>query len=73
MKRKQLDNFKNWRDKMKRLGVIKSSYPVLSRNGDLAELIGIILGDGHIYKHDRCESLRIVGDAKKMGFVTRSA
>lgn len=58
---------------MKRIGKIKSSYSALKRNGDLAELIGIVLGDGHLYKHDRCDSLRIVGDSKKMGFVIHSA
>ena len=73
MRRKRLDNFGNWREEMKQKGHIKSSYPPLIENGDLAELIGIVLGDGHIHKHDRCDSLRIVGDAKKMGFVTRSA
>lgn len=73
MKQKQLDNFKNWRDDMKQQGLIKSAYPPLAKNGDLAELIGIILGDGHIHKHDRCDSLRIVGDSKKMDFVTHSA
>lgn len=73
MRQKRIDNFKNWRDKMKELGNIKSSYPPLIKNGDLAELIGIILGDGHIHTHDRCDSLRIVGDAKKMGFITHSA
>ena len=58
---------------MKRRGLIKSSYPSLAKNGDLAELLGIVLGDGHVHKHDRCDSLRIVGDAQKMGFVVRSA
>lgn len=73
MRHKHIDNFKNWRDEMKKQGVIKSSYPPLVKNGDFAELLGTILGDGHIHSHDRCESLRIVGDAKKMGFVNRSA
>src|SRR3989344_3004366 len=69
MRARHLDNFKQWRDKMKELGKIKSVYPVLKKDGDLAELIGAVLGDGHIYKHPRCDSLRITGDAKKMGFV----
>ncbi len=73
MRRKRVDNFKVWRDDMKRQGFIKSSYPPLKRNGDLAELIGIILGDGHIHEHDRCDSLRIVADCGKMGFVNRAA
>src|SRR3989344_722302 len=73
MRSRRLDNFKQWRDKMKELGDIKSAYPVFKKNGDLAELIGTVLGDGHIYKHPRCDSLRITGDASKMDFVNRSA
>lgn len=73
MKARGLDNFKVWRDQMKKEGKIKSSYNSLKQNGDLAELIGVILGDGHIYKHERCESLRITGDAQKYGFIEYSA
>lgn len=73
MRARHLDNFKQWRDKMKKLGKIKSSYPILKKNGSLAELIGTVLGDGHIYKHLRCDSLRITGDSRKMGFVNYSA
>jgi intein/homing endonuclease len=72
MRARHLDNFKQWRDRMKELGEIKSDYPVLKKDGDLAELIGITLGDGHIYRHPRCDSLRITGDSNKMGFVNRS-
>lgn len=73
MRARKLDNFKRWRDEMKALGKIKSVYPALKRNGDLAELIGTILGDGHLHAHDRCDSLRITGDAAKMDFVYRAA
>ena len=73
MRAHHLDNFKQWRDRMKELGKIKSTYPILKKDGNLAELIGTVLGDGHIYKHLRCDSLRITGDAKKMGFVNYSA
>jgi len=73
MRARGLDNFKHWRDEMKKRGLIKTEYPSLVHDGNLAELIGTTLGDGHLYKHDRCDSLRIVGDAKKMSFVNRSA
>lgn len=73
MRAKKLDNFKVWRDQMKAEGKIKSSYEPFERNGDLAELIGCVLGDGHIYKHERCESLRITGDCQKPEFVFRYA
>lgn len=72
MKARGLDNFKKWRDEAKRTGKIKSNYP-LRKDGDLAELIGIVLGDGNINSHPRCECLRITGDSTKPGFVERSA
>jgi len=73
MRVRHLDNFKQWRERMKASGEIKSTYPALRKDGNLAELVGTVLGDGHIYKHSRCDSLRITGDAKKMGFVNYSA
>lgn len=62
MRRKKLDNFKKWRDEMKKQGKIKSTYPALIHSSELAELIGVIHGDGHIGKLPRTESLRIVGN-----------
>ncbi|MDB5237159.1 MAG: hypothetical protein JWL88_261 [Parcubacteria group bacterium] len=73
MKSRGLDNFKIWRDEAKRTGQIKSTYPELEKNGNLAELIGVILGDGHIGTHPRCESLRIVGSGNNSGFRDRYA
>lgn len=72
-KRKKLDNFKQWRDRMKKLGWIKSNYPAFRKTGDLAELIGVILGDGNIFKFPRTESLTIVSNAKNIGFTQRYA
>ncbi|MDQ1299519.1 MAG: hypothetical protein QG636_187 [Patescibacteria group bacterium] len=71
MRAKKLDNFKAWRDEQKRLGYIKSEYKSIEKNGDFAELIGVILGDGHIGKHPRCESLRITGNFSSVGFTER--
>ncbi len=71
MKRKKIDNFANWREEMKRVGNIKFSYPSFDKNGDLAELVGVILGDGHIGKFPRCEVLRILSNANNSGFVKR--
>ncbi len=73
MKARSLDNFKEWRDRAKEIGAIKSSYPELRKDGDLAELIGTVLGDGNIHSFPRCECLRITGDATKPGFIERSA
>jgi len=71
LKRKKLDNFREWRDKMRKLGKIRSVYPEFKKNGDLAELIGVVLGDGHIEKFPRTESLSIFSNSNNIGFVER--
>jgi len=73
MKFKKLDNFKKWRDEMKRLGKIRSIYPKLKRDGDLAELIGVVLGDGNISVFPRTEAMTIASNAKNKGFIQRYA
>lgn len=70
-KKKKIDNFKKWRDKMKKLGKIKSNYPLFKQNGDLAELIGVVLGDGNINKFPRTECLTIASNANNKGFIQR--
>ncbi|MEK7508140.1 MAG: hypothetical protein AAB602_03610 [Patescibacteria group bacterium] len=71
MRTKKIDNFAKWRKEMKARGLIHSEYPEFERSGDLAELIGVMLGDGHICKFPRTESLRIVSNAKNYGFIKR--
>ena len=56
---------------MKNIGKIRSSYPAFNKDGDLAELIGVILGDGHIESFPRSESLTISCNAKNKGFIGR--
>ncbi|HEY4488880.1 MAG TPA: hypothetical protein VJA87_00115 [Candidatus Paceibacterota bacterium] len=73
MRAKGLDNFKEWRNEQKRLGNIKSEYPSLEQGGDLAELIGVVLGDGHIEAFPRTERLLIFSNANNPGFVDRYA
>ena len=58
---------------MIRDGWNKTEYAPLERNGDLAELIGVVLGDGHIGKFPRTESLRITGNSNNPGFIRRYA
>ncbi len=58
---------------MKSDGVIKSHYPEFEKNEDLAELIGVTLGDGHVCKYERTEELRIVSNSKNLGFINRYA
>src|SRR3989344_4351859 len=73
MKRLKVDNIRTWRDEMRRNGLIKSEYPLFKRDGDLAELLGVTLGDGHICKFLRCESLRITANSNNLGFIRRYA
>ena len=59
MKRKKIDNFVNWRQKMIKAGKIIIHRPPLKYSAELATLIGLVLGDGNIYKHPRVEKLTI--------------
>ena len=58
-KRLKLDNFATWRKKMIAMGKIKNSYPAFKKSEELAFLIGMILGDGHIEVFPRTERLLI--------------
>lgn len=71
MKRRKIDNFSIWREKMKLSGKIRSHYPTLTKNGDLAELIGVVLGDGYIGKFPRTEELSIFSNSNNPGFIRR--
>lgn len=69
MRNKYLDNFKKWRDQMKNLGKIPNDYPSLSLSQELAEYIGVVLGDGHIERFSRTERIIICGNANNPGFI----
>ncbi len=56
---RKIDNLREWREEMVRSGVFGGDRE-LEKNGDLAELIGMILGDGSIHVYQRTEGLRIV-------------
>lgn len=73
MKLRKINNFKAWRDEMKATGKIKENYLPLEKNGDLAELIGVVLGDGHICRYPRCEELRLISNSNSPGFIKRYA
>ncbi|MBU2579799.1 LAGLIDADG family homing endonuclease [Patescibacteria group bacterium] len=70
-KKNKIDNFKQWRQKEIEAGRIKTDYPPFEKTGDLAELIGVILGDGHIGKFPRTEVLEIYSNSNNPGFVNR--
>ncbi len=71
MKRKNIDNFAGWRREAMRKGVIRTKFSAFKRSGDLAELIGVVLGDGHIAAFPRTERLLIFSNSNNTGFVTR--
>jgi intein-encoded DNA endonuclease-like protein len=71
MKERKLDNFRKWRNAMKAEGKIKSIYPSFVKDGDFAELIGVILGDGNIGVHPRTEKLTIAVNSNNHGFIQR--
>ena len=71
MRRKKINNFAAWREEAIRTGRIRIHFPPLPRNGDLAELIGVILGDGHIQKFPRTERLLIFSNSNNSGFIAR--
>ena len=56
---------------MSRKGKERSEYKEFVKDGDLAELIGVILGDGHIQKFPRTERLLIFSNSNNLGFVER--
>ena len=73
MRRKGIDNFKRWRDRMRHLGKIPASYSPFLPSGDFAEYIGVVLGDGNISEFPRAERIIISGNSKNKGFVRRYA
>jgi DNA-binding transcriptional regulator WhiA len=73
MRKKRIDNFAKWRKQAQQAGIIRSKYPTLTKNGDLAELIGVILGDGHIRKFPRTDELSIFSNSNYPGFIERYA
>lgn len=63
-KKKKIDNFLQWRQKMRKLGIIRSSYPPFRKSDELAFLIGMVLGDGNIGKFPRTERLLVALNSK---------
>lgn len=71
MRKNKIDNFEKWRNQAKKDGRIRTKYPTLTKDGNLAELIGVILGDGHIRKYPRTEELSIFSNSNNLGFIKR--
>jgi|SRR3989344_4200889 len=71
MKRRKIDNFAAWRLEAVRKGKWRTEFPLFVKNGDLAELIGVVLGDGHVQKFPRTERLLIFSHSNNKGFIKR--
>lgn len=69
-RKKKIDNFKKWRDETKKAGKMPKYLPFI-KSKDLAEYIGVILGDGNISSFPRTERLIIVGNSNNIGFIQR--
>lgn len=64
-------NFTEWQKRMRRQQ--KFRYKALEKSGDLAELIGIILGDGSLEKFPRTDRLRIICNSGERGYISHIA
>lgn len=71
MKKSSPNNLRTWWHKVKTEGKAPSVYLPFEENEDLAELIGVVLGDGHIEKFPRCERLVILSHSDDEGFIER--
>ncbi len=58
---------------MKEIGKIPKDYPKFIPSEELAEFVGVILGDGNISKFPRTERLVIVGNSNNPGFISHYA
>lgn len=72
-KKKKIDNFSEWRHKARELGIIPKEYSPFKKDENLACLIGLALGDGHICKFARTESLAITLGTDKPGLIKLTA
>lgn len=67
LKAKKEWNFSGWQVKRRLQGGVQ--YRELEKDNNLAELIGIVLGDGNLNKHPRTENLRITCNSKDTGYI----
>lgn len=72
-KQRRIDNFATWRKRAYTLGILRKFSPSLKKNSDLAEYIGVVLGDGNITKFPRTEGIIISANSNNSGFIRRYA
>jgi hypothetical protein len=68
LRKKNSWNFSKWQ-KQQRAEWDRRRNKKFTRNSELAELIGIILGDGNITKYERTEAIRIVCHSGKNSYI----
>ena len=71
IKQKGINNFKDWREKMIKAGIIRVEFSPLPHNELTSELIGVTLGDGNISVFPRCERLIISSHSSNKKFIER--
>jgi intein/homing endonuclease len=69
MRARKIDNFAQYRSKIYENR--PDSYFSIPESGELAELLGVVLGDGFIGAHERTEVLRIACNYNNPGFYNR--
>jgi hypothetical protein len=69
MRARNIDNFANYRARV--AASRPESYFALDESGELAEMIGVVLGDGYIGTHTRTEVLCIACNYNNQGFIKR--
>lgn len=69
MRKRGIDNFANYRANL--LATRPESYFSIKESSELAELLGVVLGDGYIGAHARTEVLRIACNDNNPGFIKR--
>ncbi len=69
MRERRIDNFASYRRKI--FENRPDSYFSIPESAELAELLGVVLGDGYIGAHDRTEVLRIACNHNNQGFIER--
>lgn len=73
MKEKHIDNFRNWRVRRQKLGIIPTIKSSFKKSARLSELIGVVLGDGNISQFPRTERMIILGNSNNPKFIERYA
>lgn len=70
---RKIDNFKKWRNIQYQKGVFLNNPKPLFLDSDLSQLIGLVIGDGHIQAFPRTEKLSVTLDTKYPNLIENTA